>query len=308
MLRRLFVFALTATPIAFAWDGDRYKEDFRFTYPLSANGRFSVEGFNGSIELMGWDRNEVEVAGTKYASSEDILKTIKVNIVNAPDSVIVKAERPNDRGWWNNGGGGVKFTLRVPRKTLLDRVSSSNGSIRVEGVEGEARLSSSNGTIRVFNLKGNLDASTSNGGIEAMDCLGGMMLRTSNGGIRAENVRGAFEASTSNGSIRARIESSPAGTPIRARSSNGTIELTMPNYKDQDVRATTSNSSIILRLPASASAQLRANTSHASVQTDFDVSVRGEISKSRIEGKMGNGGNALIDLSSSNGSIRVLKM
>ena len=311
MNRRIFSgLALSAllSASAFAWDSDRFKEDFRFSYKLAANGRVSLEGFNGSVDITGWDRDEVEITGTKFASSEEILKAIRVNIANTADSVTVRAERPNgDRGWWNNGGGGVKFVLRVPRKVQLERIASSNGGVRVESIEGNSRLISSNGSIRATAVKGNLDAQTSNGAIELNDINGGMMLRTSNGTIRAENVKGAFEASTSNGAIRARLEAVPAATPIRATSSNGTVELTLPNFKDNDVRVTTSNSAITLRLPASANAQLKAATTNSSITTDFDVTMRGAISKSRLEGKIGNGG-ALLDLNSSNGAIRVVKM
>ncbi len=311
MNRRFFsALALTAmmASSALAWDSDRYKEDFRFSYKLAPNGRISMEGFNGSIDITGWDRDEVEVTGTKFASTEEILKSIRVNIANTADSVTIKTERPSgDRGWWSNGGGGVKFFLRVPRKVQLERIASSNGSVRVEALEGNMRLTTSNGTIRVAAVKGSLDLNTSNGGIELNDVNGGMILRTSNGTIRADNVKGAFEASTSNGAIRARLEAVPPSAPIRATSSNGSVELTLPNFKDNDVRVTTSNSAITLRLPPAANAQVKASTSNSSITTEFEVSVRGAISKNRLEGKIGNGG-ALLDLSSSNGAIRVVKM
>jgi len=297
--------AFLALPTWAEWD--RVKEDFRFSYKLAPNGRVYLEGINGSIDILGWDRDEAEVTGTKYASSDEILKSMTVNITNTADSVNIKVDRPVERNWWRNGGGGVKFVLRVPRKVQLERIASSNGSIRVESIEGSARLISSNGTIRGSGIRGSIDASTSNGAIELLDINGGMMLRTSNGTIRAENVRGSFEAHTSNGAIRARLDEVPPASPIRASSSNGAVELTLPNYKGNDVRANTSNSSITLRLPAAIDAQLRAATSNANVQTDYEVAMRGTLSKNRIEGKIGNGG-ALIDLTSSNGAIRIQKI
>lgn len=306
--RRILLCAIAAATASFAWDGDRYKEDFRYSYALTANGRVNVEGFNGSIEVLGWDKNEVEIVGTKYASTEEILKEIKINVANTADSVNVRADRPNgDRGWWSNGGGGVKFVLHAPRKVQLERITSSNGGVRVEAIDGNARLTTSNGTVRVYRVSGTLEVTTSNGTIELQDINGGMNLRTSNGAIRAENVKGSFDATTSNGSIRARLEQVPASSQIRASSSNGPVELTLPSYQNNDVRVQTSNSAITVRLPASANAQLRANTSNSSITSDFDVTIRGAMTKNRIDGKLGNGG-ALIDLSSSNGSIKVLKL
>lgn len=307
MHRRMLALSLILCPALFAWDNDRYREDFRYSYKLNSNGRVSLEGFNGSIDITGWDRTEIEVAGTKYASNEDLLRQIKINITNSDDSIYIKADKPFDRSWWQNGGGGVKFVIRVPKKIQLDRIASSNGSVRVESIDGSARLTTSNGAIRVAYLNGSLDASTSNGTLELRDINGGMMLKTSNGTVRADNVKGSFEAHTSNGAIRARLSQVPSSSPIRVSSSNGTIDLTLDQYSGNDVRASTSNSSITLNLPPNVNAQLRAVTSNAHVSTDYEITVRGSISKNRIEGKIGNGG-PLIDLSSSNGSIKIQKL
>ena len=188
---------------------------------------------------------------------------------------------------------------------MLDRIVSSNGGIRVEDVEGPVNLHSSNGTIRVWRLKGPLDAQTTNGGIEATNQNGNANLRTSNGSIRVEINKGGLQASTSNGSITARVMQSDPNEPVRLESSNGHIELTMDAVRD--VHASTSNSSIVVHLPDAVNARVRARTSNSSIQTDFEVQTRGVIAKHSLEGTLGSGG-PLIDLNTSNGSIKLLKM
>jgi DUF4097 and DUF4098 domain-containing protein YvlB len=265
---RLLTFALALSPLAQAQDMHRVTEDFKYSYALNQNARLSVESFNGSIEVASWDRNEVEVAGTKYASSSDLLKEIKVDITNSPEFVTVRAHRPKgDDGWWGRGGAGVKMTIRVPRKVKLDRLASSNGAIRIENIEGDARVTTSNGAIRVANLKGRLEATTSNGKVEASGITGGAI----------------------------------------AKSSNGAIEMSFSRLPDQGVEASTSNGAITIRLPEGVNADLRATTSNASVSSDYDVTTRGSIGKNRLEGRIGDGG-ALIRLSSSNGAIRIQKL
>ena len=94
--------------------------------------------------------------------------------------------------------------------------------------------------------------------------------------------------------------------PVRLESSNGHIELTMDSARD--VHASTSNSSITVRMPASVNADLNAHTSNSSITSDFDVNVHGgTISKRRMEGRIGNGG-PMLDLGTSNGSIKLLRM
>ncbi len=283
--------------------GHRVKEDFHHSYTLKQGGRVELEGFNGSVEIRGWDRETVEIDGTKTASSDTLLQEIKIDIANSDDSVRIRAIRPQVR----RGSMGVSFVLSVPRKVLLERIQSSNGGIRVSGVEGNARLRSSNGSIKVSSFKGDLDAVTSNSGVELSEFSGGATLHTSNGSIRAEGVRGFLEATTSNASIDARVIETAGGRPIRVQSSNGRVVLAVESLKDSDVRASTSNSSVTVKLPASANARVRASTSNSSIDSEFDVSTRGSISKNRLEGTIGSGG-PLVDLQSSNGSIRIQRL
>jgi DUF4097 and DUF4098 domain-containing protein YvlB len=200
--------------------------------------------------------------------------------------------------------------IRVPRRVELERITSSNGSIRIEDLEGTARLRTSNGGVRITHVKGPVEIETSNGGVDVMEHDGSVIAKTSNGGIRADNVRGLFEAATSNGSINARLAEPEPGKAIKLDSSNGSVTLTMDAVKDNDVRITTSNSSITLKLPPTAKGMLKANTSNSnSVTTDFDVSVRsGQISKGHVEGALNGGTGPVFDLSTSNGSIRILKL
>jgi DUF4097 and DUF4098 domain-containing protein YvlB len=150
-----------------------------------------------------------------------------------------------------------------------------------------------------------LEAQTSNGSIEASGQNGNATLHTSNGSIRVEMNKGALDASTSNGSLTARLTQPDPQQPVRLESSNGHVELTMDAVRD--VRATTSNSSIVLKLPEGVNARVRARTSNSSITTDFDVLTHGMIGKHSLEGTLGTGG-PLIDLSTSNGSIKLLKM
>src|ERR1700704_3996482 len=148
--------------------GDAFKEDFHSTHALSPGGTVSIETFNGQIEVIGWEQNSVEVNGTKYASSQSVLESLKVDVTSTPGSVRIRVVRPMDTHWHM----GVRLSIRVPHKTQLDRITSTNGQIRVEDVEGNARLQTSNGAIRVSRLRGAVEARTSNGSIDAQDVDG----------------------------------------------------------------------------------------------------------------------------------------
>src|SRR5437899_1294009 len=106
---------------------------------------------------------------------------------------------------------------------------------------------------------------------------GSAEVHTSNGHIRAEGIRGALEATTSNSSIHAILEKVDGS--VRVQSSNGGIDLTLPSNVQSAVRAHTSNNGITLHLPGEVNARLSAATSNASISSDFEMRMRGEISK-----------------------------
>jgi len=241
-----------------AWNS--VQEDFHYSYPLSAGGRLEVENLNGAIDISGWDQNTVDITGSKYAPTPDRLRELRVETSTSAGSVSVRTIR-SDSHW---GNGGVRYSIRVPRRTELARIVSSNGRIQIDGVEGAARLRTSNGAIRAVGVKGALDAETSNGAVEATDISG----------------------------------------PATVHTSNGRIELTFDTVAE--VRAGTSNGAITLRLPAGAGAAIRAHTSNGSIQSDFDITAHGVISKHSLDGTLGAGG-PLLDLSTSNGAIRMLR-
>ncbi len=279
---------------------ERYHEDFHYNYPLKAGGRLSVDGFNGSVEVSVWEQETVDISGTKYARTQEDTHDLKIEVDHRADSVSIRAVRPNMR----RRNFGARFVIKVPRGVVLDHLTTSNGAIRTSDGAGPARLRTSNGKVEVRRLKGPLNAETSNGPVELQDIDGAVEVHTSNGHVRAQGIRGALDATTSNSSIHATLEKVDGA--VRVQSSNGAIDLTLPPNTQSAVRAHTSNDGITLHLPGEVNARLSAGTSNASISSDFEMRMRGEISKHHIEGSIGNGG-PLIDLSTSNGQIRIMK-
>jgi len=195
----------------------RFTEDFSYSYTLKPGGRLSIENFNGSIEITGWDRDTVEITGVKYAPSEDLLRELKIDVQDSPDAVSVRAVRPSVR----RGNLGARFTVRAPRRIVLDRITSSNGRITAEDIEGPARLRTSNGAVRARNTRGALE------------------IETSNGGVDVNNHAGAVTAHTSNGRIHVELDNPERGRPIRLESSNGGITLRMRELNDNSLRLST---------------------------------------------------------------------
>lgn len=310
-MRRSIPIALLFLPLVLAAGGcefdaadwgnsNRYREDFAYDYKLAPGGRLEVESFNGSIEVVGWDSDAVQVRGTKSASRQDTIKELSIDAKGDSGEVRLRAVRPLP-----NCNCAVSFIIKVPRKTRIERASTSNASLRLESIDAPARIQTSNGSIKIWNVSGDLQATTSNGSIEVEKLSGSAVLRTSNGKIQGDGIKGSLEARTNNARIDLTVTEADPTQPLILNSSNGTITLNMMSWKNNEIRASTSNASINVRLPDKVDAGIHASTSNGSITTDYEVTTS-RISKTLLEGRIGAGG-PIIDLQTSNGSIRLTK-
>src|SRR5579864_8972086 len=118
--------ALTGCDLEDLADNGRFSSDFHYAYPLRPGGSLSVESFNGGVEVTGWDRDTVDISGTKYGPTQQAADGLRIDIDKAPDSVSIRAVRPSDR----RNNQGARFVIKIPRGVALARIVTSNGGIR----------------------------------------------------------------------------------------------------------------------------------------------------------------------------------
>lgn len=130
--------------------------------------------------------------------------------------------------------------------------------------------------------RANLELQTVNGEIEVAGVAGDLQLSSTNGGISVVDSAGRVDASTTNGGIRVELD----------------------EVADARMEFRTTNGGIRLDLPSSIRASVSARTTNGSIETDFPVTVAGTVKRTRLEGDI-NGGGPLIEMRTTNGSIRI---
>lgn len=276
-------------------------EDFHYSYPLQSGGQLELTNTNGSVEISGWDRDSVDVSGTKYASDQTALNDIKVNVSASGNRASIATEMPGSH--WH-GSWGVRFHVRVPRKIRLERAETTNGSVTVEDLEGGGRIRSTNGRLSLGRLSGDYDVQTTNGSIQVDDCIGVEKAETTNGTIRGRIKQGAIQAQSTNGTLDLTIEKPLDSRPMRLSTTNGSLTLALAEFHGNPVNAETSHGSVTIRLPGDTNANLEAETSMASITSDLSLSSVEERSKHSLRARLGNGGPS-ISATSNMGSIRI---
>jgi len=191
--------------------GDELTEPFSQTYPLTATGRVHIENINGDVHVNVWDQNSVKVDAVKRAYSQKRLSEVTIDVESAPDMLKIKTKYPEDR----NGGGdredsfaSVEYTLTLPRSAQLDGADLVNGSLDVQGVQGDVRANLVNGKVTASGLGGEVKLNTVNGGIDAnvasLQTAKGVQLNSVNGPIVLVVPAGAsadIKATTVHGDI-----------------------------------------------------------------------------------------------------------
>jgi hypothetical protein len=249
LLRRAIGYALALSAgmvflasISFA--GDRV---FQQTYPLAVGGSFLLENVNGSVQVEGWDRNEVEVRAVKMAErNPDDVEDVKIDVESRPGEVAVRTRYQQGQ----SAEVAVEYHVFVPNRVLLSGVETINGSVRVSGVDGGGELRSVNGNVEVLNSSGRFSAKTTNGNLHLdLRQLGEgapMDIETVNGSVTLElpsdaradlnvlNMNGKFSselpmtATTGSPAARAfRAKLGTGGGEIMVRTVNGGIRLVL---------------------------------------------------------------------------------
>jgi len=149
------------------------REEFHQTYPLSDTGRVGLENINGGVQIKVWDRAAVQVDAIKKAYRKDRLAEARIEVNSSEDNIKITTEYPDENQNFRSGQGRydnpaiVEYTLTVPRRAVLESIELVNGSLDIDGVEGDVKASSINGRLNARGLSGEAKLSTVNGSLNA---------------------------------------------------------------------------------------------------------------------------------------------
>lgn len=185
------------------------EQTFDKTVPLGAGGSLRLENLNGSVQVRGWDRPDVQIHAVKMAYRDPAdLDAVAIDVETAPGHVTISTRYPEDKGV----DVAVDYEVRVPYHTLLEHVATVNGNVGAANMVTSGDLRTVNGNILAYNCAGSLSAHTTNGSIyEELNSL-------TNEGETAETV---------NGSVVLALAPT-AGANVDVRSMNGTLNSELP--------------------------------------------------------------------------------
>jgi hypothetical protein len=315
----LLLITISILPEIKAQKGDY---SFKENYQVSSPTVLTVSSFDGNIEVMNSNENEIQVFYIARKNGrildinrEELEKEVNLDVTNDKNSfkVIVKSKWENKTRsiFQSVDDVHVSFKVLVPKQTSCD-LHSSDGNIRVAGLTSSQHLKTSDGNIEITEVTGDVTGRTSDGNIRLNEIVGSVEVGTSDGNILAEKIQGALISSTSDGNI----ELEQVSGNINVKTSDGDIYFSnisgafKGTTSDGNVKGNftklgneltvrTGDGNINIRIPDQLGLDLNIKGESLNVPlTNFS----GQSDKRSIQGKS-NGGGIAVNLSTSDGNI-----
>lgn len=215
-----------------------------FTLP---SGRMTVNTTNGGIEVTGEDRSDVSLDArvTAWAPSESEANDLLHQVVIDTDSGDIRDHGPRNH-FFSRIGYSVDYHLHVPQHIA-------------------AELHTMNGGIDLTHLDGNLH------------------FETTNGGVSLDRVSGSVDGHTVNGGLN--------------------ITLAGDHWQGDGLHADTTNGGIDLRLPEHYNAHLETGTVNGGINVNFPITIQGTI-KNHLNTDLGSGGST-VHVQTVNGGVNI---
>ena len=252
--------------------GDGFKAEYERTVqlsaPLSAGSVFAARTHNGSITIRGGETADCNVTAkiAAQAGSDEEAKKL------AEETKITLEPFGN------------KLTARIQQPTCIMNQSVSVSFDVTLPNQADLELTTHNGAVSITNITGHVDATTHNGRVTAESISGMMKLRTHNGQITCGEISGDMELQTHNGSVEAVCSKSASAV--------------------SNISIVTHNGGIDFIAPPNLSAAIEVSTHNGSIDSDFPITIIGEVNKKQLRGTIGQGQGKL-HLETHNGSIKI---
>jgi DUF4097 and DUF4098 domain-containing protein YvlB len=193
--------------------------------------------------------------------------------------------------WVANIGGAAK-------------VKTVSGEVTSEDIAGTFKGKSVSGDVKITGAKKGVECHSVSGDVEAYDVVGDAELHTVSGEVTASRIKGSIEAESVSGDLE--LTDVSEARVVKAKALSGEITYVGTINPDGRYSLKSHSGDIRMTIPGSSAFDLEAKTFSGDIDSEFEITISGKISKKKIRGSV-NGGGADIDLSTFSGDVILRK-
>ena len=224
--------------------------------PANPNGLVEIENPVGSVKVVGWSRDEVQVTGTLGQRASGL------DFVSRPNRTRIQVEVEG-----NPNRVSSELEIRVPAGSRV-QIESYSGSIDVRDVSGRVKAESVSGSITIAAKASEIEAESVSGAVSITGPATRVRAGSTNASVSIRGTSGVLRAETTNGSLEV---SGGDFQEVHLESVNGAIRFDGGLLTGASLDVESVNGSIELRLPANVGADFTISSFGGAVDSDFEV-------------------------------------
>jgi len=304
---------------------EKFEEKFEKTVALAKDGKVYLSNIAGDIDVKTWDRGEVKIDALKVSkhSSMDKAKEyaglVKIEVTEEGGTLSIKTKYPKNGP--KNMSVSVDFNLMIPAGATAD-INSVSGDLTLANIGGAAKAETVSGDVTLEKIGGALKGKTVSGNVTVMGAAKGAYCKSVSGDVKVDDVNGdaelytvsgTIEAGSVKGSITAENTSGDVklidvtdAKVIKAKTLSGDVDYVGVIYSDGSYNFKSHSGDVLLTVPSDAAFDLEAKTFSGSIESDFEITLTGKISKKELKGSV-NGGGATLEVKTFSGDVHMKK-
>ena len=200
-------------------------------------GVVDISNVAGSVQVSGWDRNEVSVHGDLDQDVE------RVDVTSQPGRTTIKVVLPN-----HARHAEAALRVQIPQGSELD-VSAVSADVKVMKVQGVQRLQTVSGELGADLAQADTELKSVSGDITLHGHGQGANVHAStvSGDLRIEHAAGDLDLGTVSGEVKASVDGARG---LRVRSTSGDVSFEGKLTRGASVDAESVSGTLTLRVSA----------------------------------------------------------
>ena len=252
-IRQVFVVSLLLAGVSAAHADDR---DFEQRVKADARGSVRVSNVAGKVQVIGWDRLEVEVKARLSGNVE------RVDVFSDKGRTTIRVILPRS----SFRSGEADLEVHVPQQSDLD-VSAVSADVETQRLLGQQRLTTVSGEIRAEFVK-DFEGKTVSGDLrlKGQSEPGDVRVSSVSGDVYLDRGGGDVEVTSVSGDLLLDVA---AVRTVRTRTTSGDLSLRGALARDGTVEADTISGDVTVRVKPQAGFQYEATSFSGTIGNCF---------------------------------------
>lgn len=288
---------------------EKYTEKFEKTVKLAKDGKVVIGNISGDIEVLTWNKAEVKIDAEKISrtSSQEKAKKnfdrVTIEVIEDGRTVRIKTVYAKNSFRSKSSNCSVNYTVTIPSGADAE-VRSVSGDVSLKKIGGAVKTKVTSGDVTIEEVGGVVNVKTTSGDVDIRDAKNDVGCYVVSGNLDLRNISGDIDLETVSGDIN--LSEVSDVQVIKAKVLSGKINYEGALRSGGRYNMNTHSGTITMILPGNSAFDLEARTFSGKIDSEFDITVSGTISRKKISGSV-NGGGADLELKTFSGNVRLKK-